>query len=118
MSLFNYECTIYSKLVAGLLYSLLLTCRPRELSSKKPVSRFREVVPAPKKSISDPRFDEKCGLYNEDLFQKSYSFISEMKKKEKLQVQKELRKTKKAERKKELETLLQKMVCLMNFIGS
>jgi len=71
---------------------------------------FREVVPVPKKTLCDPRFDERAGSFNEDLFKKSYTFIGDMKKSEKLQVQKELKKTKKAEKKKKLEVLLQKMV--------
>ena len=88
----------------------MMTCRPRELSSKKPVSTFREIVPIPKKTLCDPRFDERAGSFNEDLFKKSYTFIGEMKKNEKLQVQKELRKTKKPGKKKKLEVLLQKIV--------
>ncbi|CAA2978899.1 Ribosomal RNA processing protein 36 homolog [Olea europaea subsp. europaea] len=31
--------------------------RPMEMSSKKPVSRFREVVQVPKKVARDPRFE-------------------------------------------------------------
>lgn len=71
----------------------------------------------PKRVLCDPRFDEKSGSFNEDLFKKSYDFISEMKKTEKLQVQKELKKTRKPERKKELEVLLQKLVSVLRLVA-
>ncbi|KAH9777698.1 ribosomal rna processing protein 36 [Citrus sinensis] len=35
--------------------------RPMEVSAKKPVSRFREVVQAPKRVVRDPRFESLCG---------------------------------------------------------
>ncbi|KAG6788372.1 hypothetical protein POTOM_004437 [Populus tomentosa] len=35
--------------------------RPTEVSCKKPVSRFREVVQVPKKVVRDPRFESLCG---------------------------------------------------------
>nr|XP_011459328.1 PREDICTED: rRNA biogenesis protein rrp36-like [Fragaria vesca subsp. vesca] len=39
---------------------------PMEVSSKKPVSRFREVIRAPKKVVRDPRFESLCGTLNVD----------------------------------------------------
>ncbi|PPD68776.1 hypothetical protein GOBAR_DD34348 [Gossypium barbadense] len=35
--------------------------RPMELSSKKPVRSFRQVIQAPKKVVRDPRFESLCG---------------------------------------------------------
>jgi ribosomal RNA-processing protein 36 len=35
--------------------------RPMEVSSKKPVSRYREVVHVPKKEVRDPRFNQLGG---------------------------------------------------------
>ncbi|KAF9689384.1 hypothetical protein SADUNF_Sadunf01G0086700 [Salix dunnii] len=35
--------------------------RPTEVSCKKPVTRFREVVQVPKKVVRDPRFESLCG---------------------------------------------------------
>lgn len=96
--------------------SLVLTTfypfRPSEVSSKKPVPRFREVVPIPKQKAesSDPRFDERAGKFNDDLFKKSFGFIEEMKSNEKKLVVKESRKTRDPERKKQLQKLLQQMV--------
>ncbi|KAL6010612.1 hypothetical protein ACLOJK_001047 [Asimina triloba] len=40
--------------------------RPMEMSSKKPVGRFREVVQAPKKVARDPRFESLCGTLDTD----------------------------------------------------
>ncbi|XP_057794512.1 uncharacterized protein LOC131010851 [Salvia miltiorrhiza] len=51
--------------------------RPMEISSKKPVSRFREVIQAPKKVVRDPRFESLCGNLDVDGFKKRYNFIYE-----------------------------------------
>ena len=73
------------------------------MSSKKPVSRFQQVVEVPKKVyceydvigclpvslipslqvVRDPRFDERSGHFNSGLFSKAYSFLDEYKAKEK-----------------------------------
>lgn len=49
--------------------------RPMEVTSKKPVGRFREVFQAPKKVVRDPRFESLCGEFDENRFKKRYSFI-------------------------------------------
>ncbi|PRQ32337.1 putative rRNA biogenesis protein RRP36 [Rosa chinensis] len=49
--------------------------RPMEVSCKKPVSRFREVIQAPKKVVRDPRFESLCGTLNVDGFRKRYDFL-------------------------------------------
>nr|GEY59923.1 ribosomal RNA processing protein 36 homolog [Tanacetum cinerariifolium] len=51
--------------------------RPMEISTKKPVGRFREVIQAPKKVIRDPRFESLCGTYDEDGHKKRYNFLYE-----------------------------------------
>ncbi|KAL0448113.1 UNVERIFIED_CONTAM: rRNA biogenesis protein rrp36 [Sesamum latifolium] len=68
--------------------------RPVEMSSKKPVSRFREVIQMPKKDspsnicsrfilpchwkvVRDPRFESLCGNLDVDGFKKRYNFIYE-----------------------------------------
>lgn len=51
--------------------------RPSEMSSKKPVGRFREVIQAPKRVFKDPRFESLCGSYDESRFKKSYCFLYE-----------------------------------------
>ncbi|KAJ4835661.1 hypothetical protein Tsubulata_021710 [Turnera subulata] len=51
--------------------------RPMEVSCKKPVSRFREVVQVPKKMVRDPRFESLCGNLDVDGFRKRYNFLYE-----------------------------------------
>ncbi|EPS60500.1 hypothetical protein M569_14302 [Genlisea aurea] len=51
--------------------------RPMEISSKKPVSRFREVIQVPKNVSRDPRFESLCGKLDVDGFKKRYNFIYE-----------------------------------------
>ncbi|KAF5206620.1 rRNA biogenesis protein rrp36 [Thalictrum thalictroides] len=51
--------------------------RPSEISSKKPVTRFREVLQVPKKVTRDPRFESLCGTLDTDGFKKRYSFLYE-----------------------------------------
>ena len=80
------------------------------MSSRRPVSRFRHIVPVKKSAARDPRFGQRSGKFNPAMFKKAYSFIDEMKVKEKAMVEKELRKTKNPERKSQLHKLLQKMV--------
>ena len=83
------------------------------MSSRRPVSRFREVVPIvkdKKREIRDPRFDESAGKLNPDLFKKSYAFVDDLKKGEKQLLEKEVKKTKSAEKKAKLQQLLLQMV--------
>ncbi|KAL8141664.1 hypothetical protein V2J09_014696 [Rumex salicifolius] len=49
--------------------------RPMEISSKKPVGRFREVIQAPKKIARDPRFENLCGKLDTEGFKKRYNFL-------------------------------------------
>ncbi|XP_029671740.1 ribosomal RNA processing protein 36 homolog isoform X2 [Formica exsecta] len=54
--------------------------RPREISAKKPVSRFRELVSVKKVVVRDPRFDSLCGTFDEKVFKHSYAFINDLRK--------------------------------------
>mmetsp|Transcript_22496 Transcript_22496/g.29196 ORF Transcript_22496/g.29196 Transcript_22496/m.29196 type:complete len:356 (+) Transcript_22496:172-1239(+) len=50
--------------------------RPMEMSSKVPVSRYREVVNVgPQRKARDPRFEAVSGKFNYDLFRKTYDFL-------------------------------------------
>lgn len=49
--------------------------RPIEVSSKKPVSRLREVIQAPKRVIRDPRFESLCGTFDAKQFRSKYDFL-------------------------------------------
>jgi hypothetical protein len=57
--------------------------RPRELSSKKPVSIFRNIFETKKRESIDPRFNSAFGDYNPNVFRKTYGFLHEMRLKEK-----------------------------------
>ncbi|KAJ0985256.1 hypothetical protein J5N97_003612 [Dioscorea zingiberensis] len=62
--------------------------RPMEMSSKKPVGRFREVIQAPKRVVRDPRFESLCGTLDTEGFHKRYDFLFDVElpaEKEKLQ---------------------------------
>ncbi|XP_047327640.1 ribosomal RNA processing protein 36 homolog [Impatiens glandulifera] len=51
--------------------------RPMEVSAKKPVSRHKEIIQAPKKVIRDPRFEMLCGNFEQEGFRKRYNFLYE-----------------------------------------
>ncbi|KAJ1030457.1 hypothetical protein NDA16_001366 [Ustilago loliicola] len=73
---------------------------PTEMSSKRPVSRRRNVVDTPSTSathVRDPRFESLSGSTNKDLFAKSYSFLPEMFKDELITLKRTLAKLKKQE---------------------
>mmetsp|Transcript_18922 Transcript_18922/g.45335 ORF Transcript_18922/g.45335 Transcript_18922/m.45335 type:complete len:168 (-) Transcript_18922:105-608(-) len=76
------------------------------MSSKIPVSRHREVVQGPKRERRDPRFERFAGKLNEDLFRKSYAFVSQ----ERQQEVAELRNQMKGKKSKELKRALQARV--------
>ena len=84
------------------------------MSSKRPVSKFREVPNLTKASIKekghDPRFDARSGALNSDLFSKSYGFVWELCKKEKEAVAQEVRKARNTEKRQKLKRLLTRMV--------
>ncbi|KAG2259863.1 hypothetical protein Bca52824_079157 [Brassica carinata] len=81
--------------------------RPMELSSKRPVSRFREVIQAPKKVVRDPRFDSLAGNVDPEGFRKRYSFFFEEKLPvEREELKKKLKKTKNPEDVEELKDQL------------
>ncbi|KFM69992.1 Ribosomal RNA processing protein 36-like protein, partial [Stegodyphus mimosarum] len=64
--------------------------RPREISSKVPVPMFRDVFQVKRKHPRDPRFDDLSGTFNRGHFEENYSFINDIKKREKEELQKEL----------------------------
>ena len=67
-----------------LIFVCLSTNRPQEMSSKRPVSFFRNVFQTKTKHEAiDPRFSSAFGEYKPELFRKSYSFIHDLRHKEK-----------------------------------
>ncbi|XP_061174713.1 ribosomal RNA processing protein 36 homolog [Saccostrea echinata] len=83
--------------------------RPMEITSKRPVPRFKTTVPVKKKVTRDPRFDDLSGQFNEELFSRSYGFLDDIKHREREKVQKALGKEKDPDKKKELQFLLNRM---------
>ncbi|PKI65307.1 hypothetical protein CRG98_014271 [Punica granatum] len=66
-----------------------------EVSCKKPVSRFREVIQATKRVVRDPRFESLCGNLDVEGFKKRYNFLYENElPAEREELQKQLKKTK------------------------
>merc|ERR1712168_539127 len=82
---------------------------PEEMSSKKQRGKPRNVVEQVRRRHRDPRFDNLSGKFNDDLFQKSYSFVEDMKKDELKVVKKQFKKTRNKEEKSSLHKLLQRM---------
>ncbi|KAG1701642.1 hypothetical protein DVH05_006732 [Phytophthora capsici] len=76
--------------------------QPLELSSKRAVGRFRQVVDVKKRRVLDPRFEAQSGRLNEDLFNKSYAFLDEYKQRELQELKQQLKKTKSVTKKDEL----------------
>lgn len=83
--------------------------QPVEMTSKKPVSKFRKVVSNLIAPSRDPRFDELSGTFNEDMFRKSYSFVDEQRGTELKAAMTEMKKTKDEDRREELIKLVQRM---------
>uniref|UniRef100_A0A0N5AAR8 rRNA biogenesis protein RRP36 n=1 Tax=Syphacia muris TaxID=451379 RepID=A0A0N5AAR8_9BILA len=68
--------------------------RPREVSSKKPVSKFRNICEGPKKVRYDPRFDSRCGDFNQHIYETNFGFLDELRENEKKILKTELEEVK------------------------
>ncbi|KAM3516083.1 hypothetical protein MY11210_000365 [Beauveria gryllotalpidicola] len=55
---------------------------PQEQSSKKPVSRRREILADPRRKARDPRFDPLMGSVDEDKTRRAYAFLDEYRERE------------------------------------
>ncbi|KAI9850678.1 MAG: rRNA biogenesis protein rrp36 [Thelocarpon superellum] len=79
---------------------------PTELSSRKAVTRRREVVPVAKRAIRDPRFESLGGPVNPEKTRSNYAFLEQYQLDEMKQLKDAIRKTKdegaKAKLKREL----------------
>ncbi|XP_053568760.1 ribosomal RNA processing protein 36 homolog [Bombina bombina] len=83
--------------------------QPLEVSSKKPVPFLRKVVLSKKQMRRDPRFDDLSGEYKPEVFEKTYTFLEDVKKREKEVVQKKIKRVRDLEMKEKLEKLLMRM---------
>ncbi|KAL8669873.1 MAG: hypothetical protein Q9168_005561 [Polycauliona sp. 1 TL-2023] len=82
---------------------------PVELSSKKAVSRKREVVPVVKRDIRDPRFEPVGGPVNEQKANKDYSFLNDYRDSEIVELKALIRQAKDATAKEPLKRSLLSM---------
>ncbi|KAI7861807.1 hypothetical protein BDF14DRAFT_246659 [Spinellus fusiger] len=82
---------------------------PMEMSSKRAVSRLREVVPMAANKRRDPRFDKLSGQLNQDLFEKSYEFLNDYKQSEQAMLRERIKKERDPDVRSDLETALMRM---------
>ncbi|KAH6606364.1 pre-rrna processing [Trichoderma cornu-damae] len=67
---------------------------PQEMTSKKPVSRRREILADPRRKARDPRFDALAGKLDEAKIAKNYSFLDEYRESEMAELRMQIKKTK------------------------
>ncbi|KAI4247065.1 MAG: hypothetical protein L6R40_001730 [Gallowayella cf. fulva] len=82
---------------------------PAEISSKKAVSRKREVVPTVKRHVRDPRFEPVSGPLDEEKAKKNYSFLNDYRHSEMLDLKTQIRQTKDINAKEKLKRALWSM---------
>ena len=82
---------------------------PTEISSKKAVSRKREVVPVVKREYRDPRFEPLPGLENNSKISAAYSFLDEYREDEMKELKVAIKTTKDDEAKEKLKRALMSM---------
>ncbi|CAL8135543.1 unnamed protein product [Orchesella dallaii] len=83
--------------------------RPLEVSSKRRVPKFREVVKVPKKVHKDPRFDNACGEYSETFWNTEYNFLRDLQKTEAEHLRANLKKVDDNDKKREIRKFIQKV---------
>ncbi|KAF8938380.1 rRNA biogenesis protein rrp36 [Haplosporangium gracile] len=84
--------------------------RPMEIGSKKPVGRFRQVVEVASAKRRDPRFDSLSGKLDNDLFEKSYSFLKDYQQDEMKKLKELIKKERDPDMKDKLQNQLSRMV--------
>lgn len=82
---------------------------PAVMSSKKPVSRKREVVPTKKRVARDPRFDKLSGHLDESKVKQKYAFLDQYRDSEMAELKATIKKTKNEEDKEILKRKLLSM---------
>ncbi|TGJ86005.1 hypothetical protein E0Z10_g2767 [Xylaria hypoxylon] len=82
---------------------------PTEISSKRQVTRKREVVSAPTVNPRDPRFSSASGEVDEGRARKAYAFLDEYRDSEMAQLRTAMKRTKSAAEKEELARILKSM---------
>ncbi|KAI4095550.1 MAG: hypothetical protein LQ344_001481 [Seirophora lacunosa] len=82
---------------------------PAELSSKKAVSRKREVLPTTKRDVRDPRFEPLTGPLDEQKAKKNYGFLNDYRDLEMSELRSVIRQTKDPAAKENLKRALLRM---------
>ena len=83
---------------------------PKELPANRPVpKRYTVIKPQAKKKPRDPRFSSLHGSLNEDLFRKSYGFLSNLREDEMLELQRKIQNAKDPDQRKEAQRMLSNM---------
>ncbi|KAL6819389.1 hypothetical protein J3E69DRAFT_342417 [Trichoderma sp. SZMC 28015] len=82
---------------------------PQEMTSKKPVSRRREILADPRRKTRDPRFDNLSGEVDEAKFSRNYAFLDEYREKEMAELRMQIKKTKDVTVKEDLKRQLLSM---------
>ncbi|KAL7797487.1 hypothetical protein V8C37DRAFT_369636 [Trichoderma ceciliae] len=82
---------------------------PQEMTSKKPVSRRREILADPRRKARDPRFDAMTRTLDEAKIAKNYSFLDEYRESEMAELRLQIKKTKDAYAKEDLKRQLLSM---------
>ncbi|KAI9826889.1 MAG: rRNA biogenesis protein rrp36 [Thelocarpon impressellum] len=67
---------------------------PTEISSRRAVTRRREIVPVPKRDIRDPRFEPVSGAVDEEKIRANYAFLEDYRTDEMKELKEAIRKTK------------------------
>jgi len=83
--------------------------RPVEVSSKRRVPKFREVVPIPKIVKRDPRFDKNCGEFSDQYWNTDYGFLRDLQKKEAEEYKKKLKTVDDEGKQQELKKFIQRV---------
>jgi ribosomal RNA-processing protein 36 len=82
---------------------------PTEISSKKAVSRKREVVPVIKRQHRDPRFEPLSGQVDDSRIQSAYSFLDDYREEEMKELKSAIKTTKDEDAKEKLKRALMSM---------
>lgn len=83
--------------------------RPQEMSSKKK-KKYRNAISERVGTTRDPRFDDICGSkFNEEVFDKRYTFLNDIREREKKILRKKLKKSKSTENRTQIKYLLNRM---------
>ncbi|KAM0435123.1 hypothetical protein ACHAPT_003212 [Fusarium lateritium] len=82
---------------------------PQEQTSKRPVSRRREIIPDTRRQYRDPRFDPLVGRVDEEKSSRAYAFLDEYRDKEMADLRVQIKKTKDVRVKEDLKRQLQAM---------